>query len=146
MICEICGKKSSNLYKIFLDGAILHVCEDCKKYGKEVNPSQKQTVNVKLRKIKVDTSEEEIEEDFYIKLRSYREKNKLTQEDMAKLLGIKFSLYKALEEGKVKPDIDLARKIEKKLGIKIIKKISLFEGGEKKDHKLTVADIIEFLE
>jgi len=145
MICEICGKKTKKLYKIFLDGAILNVCEDCKKYGKELDIKEQKN-NLKQQKINIEAFEEEIEEDFNKKLKEYREKNKLTQEEIAKILGIKFSLYKSLEEGKIKPDINLAKKIEKKLGIKITKKVALFEEGEKKDHKLTVADIIEFLE
>jgi putative transcription factor len=67
---------------------------------------------------------------------------------MAKLLGIKESLYKSIENKKIIPDINLAKKIEKTLGIKITKKEVLTEKINNKDNKnyITVGDILEFEE
>ncbi len=78
----------------------------------------------------------------------YREEHKLKQEDMAKLLGIKESLYKSIGNKKIIPDMNLAKKIEKILGIKITKKEVLTEKINNKDNKnyITVGDILEFEE
>jgi len=53
-------------------------------------------------------------------------------------------LYKKLEEGDLKPTLDLAKRIEKLLKIKLTKKVVLFEEGEFEKSGLTVADVIKF--
>ena len=143
MICEICGRKTNKLKKVVVDGAELMVCEACSKYGRELYQDKKEKVEKVVKKV-IDVQEEEISEDFHKILREKREKEGLTQEEMAKKLGIKESLYKKLEEGDVKPSLDLAKKIEKILGVKLTKKVILFEEEEKKTFGLTVADVIKF--
>lgn len=142
MICELCGAKVKKLYKVYIEGSILNVCEKCKKYGKPVdergNIIEKTNLNKDLK-----ISEETIDPNYYKILREYRIKNNLKQEDVAKLLNIKESLYKSIEEGKIIPNIDLAKKIEKVLKIKIINKELLLDKEETKNLGLTVGDIIE---
>ncbi|HIP66526.1 MAG TPA: TIGR00270 family protein [Candidatus Nanopusillus sp.] len=143
MICEICGKKSDKLSTIMVDGAILHVCSECRKYGREVEIKYGKVDEIRKPKVTtVPIYDEEIVDNYHIILRKYREEKGLTQEEMAKILNIKSSTYRSIEEGKIKPTIDLAKKIEKILKIKIIKKVILFEEGENKSFELTVADII----
>jgi len=146
MICEICGIRKASR-KILLEGAWINVCEVC---AREINIKEEIKTTKKVEKGKVEKKielyEEFIDEKFYEKLRRYRESKNLKQEEMAKLLGIKESLYKSLEEGRIKPSIDLARKIEKIIGEKIIVKERLDEKNDKKEFKLTVADVIEFEE
>lgn len=143
MICEICGKETDKLYEIYIEGARLKVCRDCAiRYGKSTNEGRK----IEEKKEEGDLVGYVIVEDFNRRLREYREKNNLKQSDMAKLLGIKESLYKALEEGRVKPDINLAKKIEKNLKIKIIEKEVLSEKGNEDNVNLRVKDILKFEE
>ncbi len=147
MICELCGKKTDRLYDTVVEGARLSVCEECKKFGKE-----SYSIPKKFKKIESDNEKTQdiieniIDENYNKYLVEYREKNKLRQEDMAKLLGIKESLYKAIENKKVVPDINLAKKIEKLLGIKIINREVLSEKGGREELKVKVADIIKFEE
>ena len=143
MICEICGARTDKLFTIMVDGAILHVCSECKKYGKEVDVKYEKVEEVKKPKITTPVYDEEIVDDYYVILRKYREEKRLTQEEMAKLLNIKVSTYRSMEEGKIKPTIDLAKKIEKILKVTLTKKVILFEEGENKKFGLTVADIVK---
>jgi len=146
MICEICGIRRASK-KVLVEGAWINVCDIC---AKELNikGEVKTTKKVEKGKIekKIELYEEFIDEKFYEKLRRYRESKNLKQEEMAKILGIKESLYKSLEEGRIKPSIELARKIERIIGEKIIVKEKLDEKNDKKEFKLTVADVIEFEE
>jgi len=143
MICEICGIRKASK-KVLIEGAWVWVCDVClgnisvkKTEGKE---------NKKKIEKKLEIDEEIIDEKFHEKLRKYRESRNLKQEEMAKILGIKESLYKSLEEGRIKPSIDLAKKIEKIIGEKIIIKEKSDEKTDKKEFKLTVADVLEFKE
>jgi putative transcription factor len=144
--CELCGKSTDKLYKVYIEGTILNVCKDCLKYGKLVDENEN---IIKENKLEIKEIVGEVIDENYNKiLIKYREEHKLRQEDMAKLLGIKESLYKSIENKKIIPDINLAKKIEKILGIKITKKEVLTEKINNKDNKnyITVGDILEFEE
>jgi putative transcription factor len=144
--CELCGKSTDKLYKVYIEGTILSVCKDCLKYGKLVDENEN---IIKENRLKIKEIVGEVIDENYNKiLIKYREEHKLKQEDMAKLLGIKESLYKSIENKKIIPDINLAKKIEKTLGIKITKKEVLTEKINNKDNKnyITVGDILEFEE
>ncbi|BFI73658.1 TIGR00270 family protein [Nanoarchaeota archaeon] len=143
--CELCGKNTNKLYKVLIEGTILNVCEECKKYGKPVDEKG----NVIEKKVEIKEIVGEVVDENYNKiLIKYREEHNLKQEDMAKLLGIKENLYKAIENKKIIPDLNLAKKIEKILNIKITKKEVLTEKLEnnKKSDYVTVGDILEFEE
>jgi putative transcription factor len=144
--CELCGKKTDKLYKVLIEGTILYVCEDCKKYGKIVDEKGNIIENKKIE-IK-DIVGEIVDENYNKILIKYREEHNLKQEDMAKLLGIKENLYRAIENKKIVPDLNLAKKIEKILGIKITRKEVLTEklNENRKPDYVTVGDILEFEE
>jgi len=144
--CELCGKSTDRLYKVYIEGAILNVCKDCLKYGKLIDEGGN---IIKENKLKIKEIVGEVIDENYNKiLIKYREEHKLKQEDMAKLLGIKESLYKSIENKKIIPDINLAKKIEKTLGIKITKREVLTEKINNRGNRnyITVGDILEFEE
>ncbi|BBL45448.1 transcriptional regulator XRE family protein [Nanobdella aerobiophila] len=144
--CELCGKNTERLYRVLIENSILKVCIDCKRYGKEVDENNN-LVNNKNTKV-MEIVSEVIDEDYNKLLIKYREENNLKQEDMARKLNMKESLYKAIENKKIMPDINTAKKIEKELNIKIIKKEVLTENNrDRKNHDyVTVGDIIDFEE
>lgn len=143
MICEICGRNVDKLYEIYIEGARVKVCIYC---FSQIKKTEIKEVNKVKTKKDIEIVGEVIVEDFNKKLREYRERNNLKQIDMAKLLGIKESLYKALEEGRIKPDINLAKKIEKILKIKILEKEVLTDKEKESNLNLRVSDVIKFEE
>lgn len=132
MNCDMCGK-DTQLFIVSIEGAKMQACKDCGKYGKFIG--------------QVKTKEEKVQEDARIKeilerkskpltkdfethetiaanysqiIRKKREALGMSQEDFAKKLNIKESEIHHLENNQFRPPIDLARKIEKSLGIKLI--------------------------
>jgi putative transcription factor len=124
MACDICGSEE-RLFKTNIEGTILNVCRECSKFGKvisEIKPAEK------IRPKKITMSKPEpgpeviqiVAEDFAEKIRSKREKLGLKQEDFAKMISEKESVIHKLETGEFQPSLELARKLEKILNIKLI--------------------------
>jgi putative transcription factor len=70
---------------------------------------------------------DEIAADYDERIRTAREKQGLSQEDLAGQLNEKASLIRKLERGDTLPSDDVQKKLEKKLGI------SLTEGSSDED-------------
>jgi len=109
--------------------------------------AKKESIVSPSRKISLvqKESEERVVLDFDEKIKRARLQKELKQEDFAQLLNEKWSVVQKWESGNLKPDIALARRLEKKLGISLIEEL---EGGEiefKKTNsgELTLADLIK---
>lgn len=59
-------------------------------------------------------------------IRNARIKMGISQEELAKQISEKLTIIKKIEQGSFKPPIELARKLEKFLKIKIIEKVETF--------------------
>ena len=65
--------------------------------------------------------------DYDVKVKKAREEQGLTQEVLAKLVGEKLSVIKRIEMGKLKPSLDLARKLEKALKVRLVEEAKATE-------------------
>ncbi|MEM1666659.1 MAG: multiprotein-bridging factor 1 family protein [Nitrososphaerota archaeon] len=63
-------------------------------------------------------------EGFHVRIKNARERMGLSQEELAAQLNEKATLIKKIEQGEVKPSIELARKLEKFLKIQIIEEVT----------------------
>ncbi|MEM4637782.1 MAG: multiprotein-bridging factor 1 family protein [Candidatus Woesearchaeota archaeon] len=121
MDCELCGQKPAVLISE-IEGTMMNVCKDCAKFG-----SIKNKKNIKL--VVIGEKQKSVEpnyifvENYGLKLKKEREKLGLKQEEMAKRLNIRSSLLHQIESQHLKPSIDLARKLERELKIKILEEI-----------------------
>ena len=130
MECELCGKELTHVRKVSLEGSILNVCDDCVKYGKEVQfsrPSQTSSTSSSSsgytgRKVKMPYSRE-IEQEFVLVddygkriQRKWNESGKKLEE-FAAMLNEKSSVISKLISQNIKPDDKLVKKLEKKLDI-----------------------------
>ncbi len=90
---------------------------------------------------------EELVEDYGVLIKRAREGMGLTQEQLAKRLGIKLSYLKKIENNLIPPSIDLARRIEKALNIKIIKRVEEeyypLESPEEDVSGVTLGDLLK---
>lgn len=117
----MCGKKGT-LYRTLIEDTEMDVCRECSKYGKVI----KKLAVVKEVKLKREREGPEIETlqiivDNYAEIiRKKREALGLKQKDFAKMLSEKESLIHKLETGSFEPSIEMARKLEKILKIKLI--------------------------
>jgi putative transcription factor len=134
MICDLCGK-SGKLYKVELEGSRVIACESCAKYGKVLHEVKEEVSKKKDMKEKESAQTRQIQKgpeviqiivkDYSTKIKNAREKRQIKQEDFAKLVNIKDSLLLHIESGKMEPNMDLAHKLEKALGIRLIEEITL---------------------
>ncbi len=143
--CEICGRRTSKLYKIRLEGAEMLVCENCKKYGELISEvSEPKPVKKVVKKPKVE-KEEVVVENYAEIIRGIREKLGLTQADFAKKLGERESLMRKIEDGKLIPTIQLAKKIEREFGVHLVEEIDATEYSVKSPEKeeVTLGDVVD---
>lgn len=167
--CDICGKETSNPIIMEIDGAYLNLCERCaSKYASAKNakvisgvvgpispnstprivsskpaprqqPSRKSGISVKQADKYV------VVDDYAELIKGARENLGMERAALARVLGIKDSVLRNIEEGKLIPDIALARKMEKVLGIQLL--MSETEGGETEvgglGKDITLGDIVE---
>lgn len=122
------------MLKAKVEGTVLDVCEGCARFGEVIRrpapihtkniPSSRPQAQMPARKEIVQM----IVEDYAEKIRNAREKRGLKQEEFAKMLNQKESVMQKIEAGSFQPSINLARKLERKLSIKLIEEFS--ESGE----------------
>ncbi|MEM4695941.1 MAG: multiprotein bridging factor aMBF1 [Desulfurococcaceae archaeon] len=163
--CELCGKpvvKSDAKY-IYVDGAYLHVCINCYNKFKGKNVSEgviEKHDSVKTRPIGLQKEidlyrknnrpvlgdEYEVVEDYANRIREARERIGWSQEALASKLKVSVSLIKRFESGRLKPGIELARRIERILGVKLLEPVvdeELEHRSSRGDDSLTIGDLIK---
>lgn len=156
MACELCGKEVNDTTTVKVEGSQMEVCEECKKYGKEVLTSEKKSQSTQevLQRIKdkqsrgtSDDYEETTEElalDYSERIESARLENDLTQEELAKKINEKKSVIAKLEREDMRPSENLREKLENTLNIKLTEKIkSAPTKTTEKTEGLTIGDLIE---
>lgn len=166
LICEVCGATVDIAFEVIYKGSRGYACEKCiSKYGlvrvrKSQSPPKKTSSPIlygqkpvgrvvkKRRVFNVGLNDVELVEDYGRVIREARERLGLTQEQLAKKLGIKLSYLKKIEGGVIPPPNDLARKIERILNIRILYRIEEVDEPELSNDKysgeegFTLGDLI----
>lgn len=157
-MCDMCSSPEKT-YKIEVEGSILNVCEKCASFGKvvsrvkqELPEKKKKKLEKAAEKLAEEKARKETETvqlivpDYSKIIKTAREKTGLKQEELAKRLAEKESIIHKLESGTMKPDIPLARKLEKFLRIKLVEEVEVDEGAAdskaKSSARLTIGDLI----
>ncbi|HLD79981.1 MAG TPA: multiprotein bridging factor aMBF1 [Candidatus Nanoarchaeia archaeon] len=114
--CDMCGKETS-LVTVEVEKVEMKVCQNCAKYG----AIKKQLGEVRLPQKKMHTEPAFLVAGNYAGvLRQAREKQKLSQEDFAKFLQERESIVAKWEQGKMQPSVEVARRLEKVLGVSLV--------------------------
>ena len=151
MSCDLCGKEEE-LFRVKIEGSVIQVCKNCSKYGEVLVSLDRGNVEPKIKiSKKFFESEEKIEvvvKDFSKILRREREKRGLNQEELAKKVNEKLSVIHKLENGHMEPSLELAKKLGKFFGVKLVKEEnSKMEKEEEEDkierRNLTLGDLFE---
>lgn len=142
MICEICGARAPKLRRVVIEGSIMNVCPDCfntltkktpvenvfaKPGGTLVRkPVAAKPVAVKRVERKTPVENVSLAESVGL-VNNYRELIKSrrrelgwSEEDLGEKTGLKTSLIKKIESGKITPSVVDVRKIEDALKIKLL--------------------------
>lgn len=137
----MCGKEVPNPKTVKVEGAELDVCDDCADFGTEVKTESSSTTSTKYstssssdssgssgssgggsssggrRRRDMFDEMEELVSDYDDRIRSARESEGLSQEELADDLNEKASVIRKLERGDSLPSDDVREKLEKKLAI-----------------------------
>lgn len=129
MRCELCGEEiRGRAYLGVVDRAELILCEKCVKRATKVygpigqrKPSQPKTV----RRVPKSGQKivEEIVDNFADIIKEARERAGLTKDALAAMTGVKVSVIRRIEEGTLVPPVNLARKLERILKVKLVEEL-----------------------
>ncbi|MCK5043221.1 MAG: TIGR00270 family protein, partial [Candidatus Aenigmarchaeota archaeon] len=122
--CDICGS-TRETRKTSLEGADIEACYSC------VPGKKERTYDGPRRNVKKDFKKRpelpkvnfEFVDDFGDIIKKAREKADITQKDFGLMVNEHSSVIQKIEHNDLKPRLGLAKKIEKKLKIRIINKI-----------------------
>lgn len=145
----MCGAETQ-LFLTEIEGTELNVCKKCAQHGKIIKRVRFQTPKQKKKQEKKAKIKEKeviftIVDDYAKQIKNKREKLNLKQEELAKKLAEKESLIHKIESGHFEPSIDLARKLEKFLHIRIIeqREVENVDIKKKKSGSFTIGDLIK---
>ena len=150
----MCGREEEQLVRALIEGTELKVCRNCSRFGKILRnvynaqapakssgkPAVKTQIQPKIEIIEL------VNADYASIIKQNREKLGLTQEEFARKLNEKQSFLQSIESGKHMPSLELARKLEKMLGIVLIEEHKESHGDMQQREKssvLTFGDIIK---
>ncbi len=147
--CDLCGKVSHQLNRALIEGVELNVCLGCSKFGKVLAPMNRDTFKTAINIIenKKERIEEKIEllvEDYAAVIKKGRESMGLSQKDFAGRINEKESAIHKVETGALEPSFQLAKKLEKALGVKLIEEFreSRDKFKRKKEEGFTLGDFM----
>ncbi len=99
----------------------------------------------KQRVAKKKVVEEVVVEDYARRVREARERLGMSRRELGMKVGEHESVIKRIELGRLQPDLELAKKLERVLGIQLIKKVEYEEvegTGTQIPKELTLGDIV----
>lgn len=160
MNCEMCGKsgngksgksgRGGQFLKVLIEGVEMNVCKECAPFGKILTPVKIAAKKTNItQQISLHQKEPEIiegiVEDYAVRIKQTREKRGVNQEEFAKMLNERETIMQKIEAGKQKPTLELAKKLEKYLNIKLIEQIKEASLEQKRDLKtpLTIGDLLQ---
>lgn len=121
--CEICGRPTSKIYVVDIEGAQMNVCEACAK-GKnateiiDTGRQQRQPV----QRSRQETNEEEVVAEYGKRLREARDAMGLPLKVLAERIAEKESTLFRVENEKMLPSEALVKKLERELNVKLTEK------------------------
>jgi putative transcription factor len=151
LYCDICGSPiQGRPVNAEVDGAEMILCLTCymrlSRSGK-ARAAQRAKKPAKPRRAarRARMDHYDLVEDYYERIREAREAKGWTTEVLAQKLRISEAMLRKIESGRVKPSIDLARKIEKLLNVKLLEPVveeEAYYGYEGSEEYLTLGDIV----
>ncbi|MCF7865855.1 multiprotein bridging factor aMBF1 [Candidatus Woesearchaeota archaeon] len=154
MQCEICGKEQAE-FLVELEGTQMNLGRNCSKMGKTIRKIRNEQAKNKTKiqqnpafKPQNLSKEEPVEiivKNYSELIKHAREQKGLKQEDFAKQLHEKESVLHSIESGHREPRIELARKLERMLGIKLVEQYEekTMKYAANKDQPLTAGHLIQ---
>jgi putative transcription factor len=140
MDCEICGRNSSDLYLISVEGTRLTVCSDCSSCGTFISKVEERPLET--TRIIEEEPEIDLVDNYAELIRGARAKASLTQEELAKKINENFNVIKKVEKGELAPTEKLSKKLEKLFRIRLFQPVKKERLEKKKvETSLSLEDV-----
>ena len=155
MYCEICGRPiEGEPIPVEVDKAVLYVCRSCAaQYGKrttlqrpQVAAQKKSAPRPRPAAPRPPPLEVELVENFGEVIRRARENLGLSREALAAMLGVKETVLRRIEAGQLQPDLALAKRLERALGVRLLVETAeegVAKSGGKVERGLTLGEVAE---
>ncbi|MFN7991335.1 MAG: multiprotein-bridging factor 1 family protein [Candidatus Micrarchaeia archaeon] len=147
LYCDICGRAPVRA-QILVEGAKMLACASCMRSGKVIQRFEVEgpaSPSVSGAPAVIEASEELVE-GYGRKITNARERAKLPLSVVAERIREKESYLNAIEHERFMPTIEVARKLERELGIKLVEKVSATvspdSGAGKRFTEPTLADML----
>ncbi len=165
--CEMCGADQTSLTTTKVEGAELELCSSCTDFGTEVRQESSGSGGSKYstssdsgrssssgsggsssgssrRRRDMFDDMEEVATDYDDRIRSAREAEGLSQEELADQLNEKASLIRKLERGDTLPTDEVQKKLERALDISLVEGEEFDAEWESSDAgTMTLGDVVK---
>lgn len=122
------------------NGSFVDVCRNCEEYALEKVEEKVYVTSPK----KVVAKDEDIIENIGVLIMKKRMQMGLKQEELAQRIGIKASLLAKIESGKLEIDLNLARRLERILNVRLVSYNSSVGGySVSETSDLTIGDLMK---
>ena len=136
--CELCGARAVTKTKV--EGAIVSACRECAG-GREIKEQRKTFRKRTVPRLPVELDQTVIS-NFSAEIKKRRERNSLTQKQLAMKILEKESVIRRIEEG-WEPPFPVVKKLERFFDASFIEKIVAKKMEKRKAEDLTIGDIAE---
>lgn len=129
MNCEICGREIiGEARAVKIEGTLMMTCRACSGLGERIVMRKQKAQTRGTSRISTPRTERaervvDVVESYAKIIRQNREKAGLTQEQLGAKINEKGSVISRLESGQMKPDMKVARKLERFFGIKLFEEM-----------------------
>ncbi len=140
MNCELCGA-NSELFRAVVEGAQIKVCTKCGKFGKVLGKAMQEQ---KPEKRQTEEKIFSMAPGYGALIRKGREKLGMKQDEFARKLAEKESIIHKIEVEAIEPGTELAKKLERILGIKLVEeKEEETKISKPKKDEITIGDFVK---
>lgn len=124
VVCELCGADVQTLKETKIAGTHMKVCNNCIKHGQAIEIEPNKAYMFK-KKIKSDEKSFDVKKNAPSIINSELSKKGLTVHHLARSLNIKQSSLLKYTTGKLKLDVETARKIERFLETSLVEEVEV---------------------
>lgn len=147
MYCDMCGS-DENLFKCKIEGGFLNVCNKCSQYGEVIHKIEKP------KPVEEEKSSKTVERGEIIQIiipnyakvvKNKREQLGLKQKELAKKIAEKESVIHQIESNHMEPPMELARKLERFLKVRLVAQYEEKGASTKTEEtqSMTIGDLIK---
>lgn len=149
--CELCGKKINEVVVVEVEDVEMNACLSCAK-GKKIvrregpgaQPAKRSPRPTYTRR-ELRDEEKELVDGYGAAIRSARERMKIPLPVLAAMLNEKEPLLLRIEEERTKPTVELTRKLERSLKIKLYEEVQAetsSQAGPRAGRSITIGDMV----